>query len=339
MAEVVGEDGGAAGVGVAVGAEVGAGVVHADVFAGDATAGVALPFVLEGFGGGRERGNVAEEVGLREFAGVEVVEQFRVVVPQAGDEFAVDAAVVGDAIGVKVDLLGAGGEGELPAFGVPMVAQFDQSFNEFLLLGRGRLGGGDIFFVEAGGVPDEVLLHLAVGEDVGETEYEFVGAAPELVAEVPDAGEELAGRGAGGEDEGVESPDDALFADEGGDLFEGRYALGEWGHVGFEAFLFVVVEGELEVVVYASAVEFGEVRNEGRGIFAPEDDDSRPLEGDAHGPLVEWVAPKCVTFPQAVNEPLGIEGRDVRRPARRDDDGGLGGDGFIGCCHVTYFAL
>lgn len=122
VAEVVGEDGGAAGVGVAVGAEVGAGVVHADVFAGDATAGVALPFVLEGFGGGRERGNVAEEVGLREFAGVEVVEQFRVVVPQAGDEFAVDAAVVGDAIGVKVDLLGAGGEGELPAFGVPMVA-------------------------------------------------------------------------------------------------------------------------------------------------------------------------------------------------------------------------
>lgn len=125
VAEVVGEDGGAAGVGVAVGAKVGAGVVHADVFAGNATAGVALPFVLEGFGGGRERGNVAEEVGLREFAGVEVVEQFRGVVPQAGDEFAVDAAVVGDAIGVKVDLLGAGGEGELPAFGVPMVAQFD----------------------------------------------------------------------------------------------------------------------------------------------------------------------------------------------------------------------
>lgn len=321
VAEVVGEDGGAAGVGVAVGAEVGAGVVHADVFAGDATAGVALPFVLEGFGGGRERGNVAEEVGLREFAGVEVVEQFRVVVPQAGDEFAVDAAVVGDAIGVKVDLLGAGGEGELPAFGVPMVAQFDQSFNEFLLLGRGRLGGGDIFFVEAGGVPDEVLLYLAVGEDIGEAEHEFVGAAPELVAEVPDAGEELAGRGAGGEDEGVESPDDALFADEGGELFEGRYALGEWGHVGFEAFLFVVVKGELEVVADAPAVEFGEVWKERGGVFAPEYDDFYMVEGDAHGLPVEGVVPYGVSFPQSVHEPFGIERRYVRGPAHGEDDG------------------
>lgn len=322
VAEVVGEDGGAAGVGVAVGAKVGAGVVHADVFAGNATAGAALSFVLEGFGDGRERRDVAEEVGLREFAGVEVVEQFGVVVPEAGDEFAVDAAVVGDAVGVKVDLLGAGGEGELPAFGVPMVAQFDQSFDEFLLLGEGWLGGGDVFFGEAGGVPDEVLLYLAVGEDVGKAEHEFVGAAPELVAEVPNAGEELAGRGAGGEDEGVESPDDALFADEGGELFEGRYALGEWGHVGFEAFLFVVVEGELEVVADAPAVEFGEVWKERCGVFAPEYDDFYAVEGDAHGLPVEGVVPDGVPFPQAVHEPFGIERRYVRGPAHGEDDGG-----------------
>lgn len=323
VAEVVGEDGGAAGVGVAVGAEVGAGVVHADVFAGNATAGAALSFVLEGFGDGRERRDVAEEVGLREFAGVEVVEQFGVVVPEAGDEFAVDAAVVGDAVGVKVDLLGAGGEGELPAFGVPMVAQFDQSFDEFLLLGEGWLGGGDVFFGEAGGVPEEVLLDLAVGEDVGKAEYEFVGAAPELVAEVPNAGEELAGRGAGGEDEGVESPDDALFADEGGELFEGRYALGEWGHVGFEAFLFVVVEGELEVVADAPAVEFGEVWKERGGVLAPEYDEFHAVEGDAHGLPVEGVVPDGVPFPQAVHEPFGIERRYVRGPAHGEDDGGL----------------
>ena len=114
---------------------------------------------------------------------------------------------------------------------------------------------------------------------------------------------------------------------------EGFDALVDGRDVWFEAFRLVVVEGELEVVVYAPAVELGEVGNEWRGIFAPEDDDSRPLEGDAHRPLVEWVAPKCVAFPQAVDEPVGVEGRDVRRPARRDDDGGLGGDGFIGCCH------
>lgn len=188
-------------------------------------------------------------------------------------------------------------------------------------MGRGRFGGGDIFFVEAGGVPDEVLLYLAVGEDIGEAEHEFVGAAPELVAEVPDAGEELAGRGAGGEDEGVESPDDTFFADESGELFEGRYALGEWGHVGFEVFLFVVVEGELEVVADAPAVEFGEVGEERCGVFAPEYDEFHAVEGDAHGLPVEGVVPDGVPFPQAVHEPFGIERRYVRGTAHGEDDG------------------
>ena len=325
---VVGADDGATGVGVAVGAEVGAGVVHADVLGGDAAAGGALAFVLEGFGGGSE-GFGEEGMGgwVGEGAGAEVVEEGTVIGPEAGDEVAVDAAVVGDAVAVEVEGLGAGGEGDGPAVGVPGVAETDEALDEFLSLGGGGLGGEDVVAGEAAGLADEVGLHLAVGGDVDEAEHEFVGVAPEAVADVPYAGEELAGREGGGEDDGVKSPDDALVAEEGGEAEEGVNACVEGRDVELETFRLVVVEGELEVVVDAPAVELGEVGDEGRGVLAPEDDDSHPLEGNPGEPLVEGVAPKGVAFPQAAHEPVGVEGRDVRGTAHREDDGGLDGKG------------
>ena len=322
VAGVVGEDDGAGGVGVAVGAEMGAGVVHADVFAGDAATGGALAFVFELFAGGREGDGVVEEGGFGELAGVEVVDEGAVVVPEAFDEVAVDAAVVGDGVFVEVDAFGAGGEGEVPAGIVPGVAAFGEPFGERDALGFGGFGGGDVFGGEAGGFAEEVLLDFAVVADIDEAEYEFVGAAFEAVADAPDAGEEVTGRELGGEDKGVEAPDDALFAEEVGEAAEGVDAFCEGRDVGLEAFRLVVVEGELEVIVDAAAVEFRKVGDEGCGVFGPEYDGFDALEVDVHGFLVEGVAPEGVACVEAVHEPFGVECRDVRGTAGGEDDGG-----------------
>ena len=93
----------------------------------------------------------------------------------------------------------------------------------------------------------------------------------------------------------------------------------------------------MEIVVYASAVEFRQIRNKGSGILRPKDYDLDPFEGDPHRLLVEWVVPHGISLPQAVNEPFGVKSRYVRRAAHGEDDGGGGSD--IGVFHDVIIVL
>ena len=138
-----------------------------------------------------------------------------------------------------------------------------------------------------------------------------------------------------GDDERVEAPDDTFLADLFRELAEGLHPLVHARHVRFEAFLVIVVEGELEVVVDAPLVQFVQQGEQRTRVFRPEDHHLTVFEGDVHRLLVERVVPHAVARPQPVDEPLRIERRHVRRSAGGDDDGGggfneLAGGGLYG---------
>ena len=66
------------------------------------------------------------------------------------------------------------------------------------------------------------------------------------------------------------------------------------------------------------------MRQEGRGVLAPEDEDTRAGKGDeALLPAVEGIAPTAEARPQPGHEPFSVEGGDVRGPAGGDDEGGV----------------
>lgn len=133
-----------------------------------------------------------------------------------------------------------------------------------------------------------------------------------------------------GDDERVEAPDDTFLADLFRELAEGLHPLVHARHVRFEAFLVIVVEGELEVVVDAPLVQFVQQGEQRTRVFRPEDHHLTVLEGDVHRLLVERVVPHAVARPQPVDEPLRIERRHVRRSAGGDDDGCGGFDELAG---------
>lgn len=67
------------------------------------------------------------------------------------------------------------------------------------------------------------------------------------------------------------------------------------------------------------------MRQEGRGMLAPEDENTRAGKGDeALLTTIEGIAPTAKARPQPGHEPLPVEGGDVRGPAGGDDEGGVG---------------
>jgi len=306
-----------------------AGVVHSDVLAEDAAAGFALSAVLEVDASG---GDVAEESGGGEAAGVEPVDELAVVGKFAFEEAAVDAAVADDAELGEVDVLAACREGDVPAGGMPGVADLHETVDELAALPDGGLGGEDVGGGEACGLFQKLAADFAVVADVDEAEDEPGGQSPQPVADVPDARQEVARGGGGCEDERVEAPDHSPWAEERGEPGKGGYAAVERGDVWLEALGGVVVEGELEVVVYAAAVELGEVGDDGLGVFAPEDDGSAAGKRDVGDAAVEGVDPLAVAFGESVEKPAGVEGGDVGGAACGDDDGsrGFGGGALVG---------
>lgn len=321
-----------AGVGVAIDAEVAAGVVHADVLAHHATTEFALPFVFHLFGRQGRTTEIHTEQGILvgQFAVVEVVEQILIVRPEAFHQFAVDATVVGDAILVEVDLFAAGGKLQVPALIVPAVAAFSEAVGNLVHLCLGELRLFDRFLRELVGLLHEVGLYFAVTIDVDEAKDKFVGQSFELVAEIPHLHQQVTRRELRGDDERVETPDDTFLTDTFGQFTEGLYPLRHAGHVWFEVLIIIVVEGELEVVVDTPLIQLMQQRNQRTRVLCPEHHHPTVLERHVGWLLVERVVPHAVARPQTVDEPLGIEGGNIGGATGGEDDGGGGFNEFAG---------
>lgn len=130
-------------------------------------------------------------------------------------------------------------------------------------------------------------------------------------------------RSSTGENNRVVAPDHPLrpdafgqFAKRGNPFAGRRQMLFKGGIIG--------IQGELEVVVQAALVKFGQMRHQRSGILGPETDGVHMLRFQAeagHLSTVERVDPVEVAFPDSLHEPVGIKGRYVSAPAGGDDHG------------------
>ena len=117
----------------------------------------------------------------------------------------------------------------------------------------------------------------------------------------------------------VVTPDYSFFSDRFGKFSEYLDPLFDRGKVALDVFP-VRVQRELEIIL--EAVQFAEPRQHRSGVLRPEDDAIHCVRTEAHAAdrsRVERIGNEYVSFPEAVKEPRGVEGGNVRPTAGADD--------------------
>lgn len=87
----------------------------------------------------------------------------------------------------------------------------------------------------------------------------------------------------------------------------------------------------------APLVQFMQVWQYRLRILRPKHNDLATCKGYIHLLPIERIVPDTIAFCQAVEEPLGIKGRDVGGAAGGDDDGGDGINMFTAICTDKQF--
>lgn len=294
-------------VGVAIDAEVRAAVIGTDVLAGDAAADRALARILGSVGGRLHSGKQGKLLSGRQLR----LHQ-RILRAKAADEDIVNTFVFSDAKGAQVDAFGAGGQFQpvRPAG----VQGCDAPGQLPHLVRRGRAVGR----IE----PAQGSCGLAV--HVHEAEDELFRVGGKFPPQPVDAFQQGIRGQAAAQDEGIVTPDEPLRADAVRQPLERLQTAAQGGQAGLQPLGLIGIEGVLEVELPPCGRDLRQMRQEGRGMLAPEDEDTRACKGDeALLTTIEGIAPTAKARPQPGHEPLPVEGRDVRGPAGRDDEGGV----------------
>ena len=117
----------------------------------------------------------------------------------------------------------------------------------------------------------------------------------------------------------VVTPDYSFFSDHFGKFSECLDPLFDRGKVALDVFP-VRVQRELEIIL--EAVQLAEPRQHRSGVLRPKDDAIHCVRTEAHAadrPRIERIGNEYVSFPEAVKEPRGVEGGNVRPTAGADD--------------------
>lgn len=299
-------------VGVAIDTEVRAAVIGADVLAGDAAAGRALARILGGVGGCRHAGQQGELP-----AGCQLCLYQCILRAKAADEDIIDTFVFMDAQGAQIDAFGAGGQ--LQPVRPAGVQGRDAPGQLPHLVHRGRAVGRIEPVQGSGGL----AVHVHEAED------ELFRIGGKLPPQPVEAFQQRTRTQAAAHDERIATPDDPLRADGVRQPLERLQTATQGGQAGLQPLGLVGIEGVLEVELPPCGRDLRQMRQEGRGMLAPEDEDARAGKGDeALLPAVEGIAPTAKARPQPGHEPFPVEGRDVRGTAGGDDEGGMGEDGW-----------
>lgn len=294
-------------VGVAINAEVRAAVIGADVLAGDAAAGRALARILGRAGGRLHAGQEGELP-----AGCQLGLHQRILRAQAADEDIVDTFVFMDAQGTQVDAFGAGGQ--LQPVRPTGVQGRDAPGQLPHLVHRGRAVGRIEPVQGSGGL----AVHVHEAED------ELFRIGGKLPPQPVDTFQQGIRTQAAAHDEGIATPDDPLRAYGVRQPLERLQTAAQGGQAGLQPLGLVGIEGVLEVELPACGRDLRQMRQEGRGMLAPEDEDARARKGDeALLATIEGIAPTAKARLQPGHEPLPMEGGDVRGPAGGDDERGV----------------
>ena len=118
-------------IGITVYAEMAASIIHANIFADHTSTHFTLTFILEILPFQGNLWNTTEQIWLREFPDMKIVNQFLVISKELFHQLTINAAVMLDAISVQINTLSTGGQRKVPAFVFPVFPQFGESFDQF----------------------------------------------------------------------------------------------------------------------------------------------------------------------------------------------------------------
>lgn len=226
-----------------------------------------------------------------------------------------------DAQGTQVDAFGAGGQ--LQAMRPAGVQGSDAPGQRPHLVHCGRAVGRIEPVQGSGGL----AVHVHEAED------ELFRIGGKLPPQPVDAFQQGIRTQAAAHDERIATPDDPLRADGVRQPLERLQTTAQGGQAGLQPLGLIGVEGVLEVELPPCGRDLRQMRQEGRGVLAPEDEDTRAGKGDeALLPAVEGIAPTAKARPQPGHEPFPVEGGDVRGAAGGDDEGRVGGEGERPVC-------
>lgn len=161
----------------------------------------------------------------------------------------------------------------------------------------------------------EIGLNAAIGLDIHEAKDEARGEGRNGLSHASHLFKERFHRDGAREHQRVEAPHHARFAEALRERLKGGDAFLQTWYGGLEMLCFVVIEGELNVILLAIALQFVEALKEGLWVFAPKDDGSYLFKGDACQYATEGVSPMTVARFQPIEKPFHVEGRDIRGAA------------------------
>lgn len=254
------------GVGVAIGTEIGAGVVHADVLALDATALLSLALVLER-PVAHDRNDLVElgEKARRRRSRLLLCEERHegiVFGKESGKKLSVNTAVSLDSEAAQVDSLRAGCDREVPSLLMPVGLDLVEPLGDFLDLRLGRFGKRDVLGgIERRHFRDEVSLHLPVDSHVGKGDDELFGRPSQSLAQIPNLVEDIPSRLAFVKNDRIETPDYAGRSDFLRQRKKGFDSAIECGNLGFESFRLVVIQRVLKIEMKPSILNFIQITN------------------------------------------------------------------------------
>lgn len=232
-----------------------------------------------------------------------------VVGAEPGQEEGVDTGVFAYAEVVKVRVFGAGGKGERMRPGAVHRRHALRETAYFLFRGGAESG------MKRVQVSCRLTVHIHKAED------QFFRKRRERAAHAVHAVQNFRFVESSSQNDGVESPDDAVRPESVGQTFKGVEADAHRGKMRLQTFFFVIVERELEVKGKACGAYGVEVFQKRGRIFAPEDESTCFFKGnETFLTGIEGIFPAAETGVQPPHEPCAVEGGNIRGAACGNDE-------------------
>ena len=325
-------------VSIAIHTKMTTSIIHTDVFAHHATAGLALPFVLQVLPFNRYIRNPTKQIRFGQLARMQVVHQLPVIAPNTLHQFTVYATVVLYAIFVKVYFFRASSQTDIPSFRSPDIPHLRQTIYDFHPLHCIHLCRFHIFFRKHPGFLHQIALHFAVGSYIHKAEHQFVRIPLQSVTNLPDTAKQRTRCHAGRQHQRVKPPNHPLTSYPLRQGTKCLYPFLHARHIRFKALLHIIIQRHLEIIVNTSLVQLMQIRKYRLRILRPKHNDLTMCKRHVHFLLsVERIVPDTIAFLQPGEEPVGVKGRDVRRTTGRDDDGSGGFYTLVSICPYLQF--
>ena len=152
----------------------------------------------------------------------------------------------------------------------------------------------------------------------------LISVAFQFVSDMPYSCKQFSRSDSWSNNQRVESPNNLLFTNFIRQSLECFNTFFYRRYIRFKAFLYIVIQCHLEVIMNAHFIQYMKIGHYWFGILCPKNNNLAFTERDIHLLLVEWIIPSTITFCQAIEKPLGVKGWYIC--------GAAGGNNDRSCC-------